>query len=327
MEQKPWFNRKKAWKIFNKIKDSALFAILLIFGLRTFLFDWSVVPSGSMSHKFLVGDVVLFKKWSYGRYSLHSIPVLGSLPYLGKIMHRALEQSICRHLVTGLNVDRGDVIVFASHDSYITKRVLGLPGDLVEWDNYDVRINGVSTLYKKNETESPGDKNLIGAKSVDYLLGRTYSENGKDKAMQEFDSFLPRKDGSFLKHKIIINKNEPNGTQYSYKVPPGHVMVIGDNRPYTASFDTRTYYFLPVAMNRIIGKAYWRIMGSNSKVFSRQRSLIMNIIMFPYLVLKYIIGLNVFRFGPVTRAEDFISAEQMAKLISSNPSQVNLPIK
>ena len=103
---------------------AGLFPVLfVVFVLRSFLFEPFKIPSGSMIPTLLVGDLILVNKFTYGV----------RLPVINK------------KITEGQAVARGDVIVFRYPPQpsldYI-KRVVGLPGDKVEYLNKRLRING-----------------------------------------------------------------------------------------------------------------------------------------------------------------------------------------
>jgi signal peptidase I len=97
--------------------------IAIVFVLRSFLFEPFKIPSGSMVPTLLVGDLILVNKFTYGV----RLPVVNV-----KVIPRNDPQ-------------RGDVIVFRYPPDprldYI-KRVVGVPGDEVEWINQRLSING-----------------------------------------------------------------------------------------------------------------------------------------------------------------------------------------
>ena len=97
-----------------------LLALVLV--VRSFLFEPFVIPSGSMLPTLEVGDYILVNKYRYGL----RLPVLGT------------------KVVSLGEPERGDVMVFyPPHlDSYYIKRVVGLPGDFVRYDNRTLFING-----------------------------------------------------------------------------------------------------------------------------------------------------------------------------------------
>ena len=96
-----------------------LFIVLM---LRSFLVEPFQIPSGSMIPTLEVGDFILVNKYHYGL----RLPVLGT------------------KIVANNEPERGEVMVFIPpHDeSYFIKRVVGLPGDTIEYENKVLRVNG-----------------------------------------------------------------------------------------------------------------------------------------------------------------------------------------
>ena len=100
--------------------------LLLVLLLRSFLFEPFRIPSGSMMPTLLEGDFIFVNKFAYGL----RLPVLNT-----KIVEIGAPK-------------RGDVVVFRLPSdpsvNYI-KRVVGLPGDVVDYDqgNRRLTINGM----------------------------------------------------------------------------------------------------------------------------------------------------------------------------------------
>ena len=88
--------------------------ILVVFLLRSFLVEPFKIPSGSMLPTLLIGDFILVNKYDYGI----------RLPMINK------------KIIQIRQPQRGDVMVFRYPEDpsldYI-KRVVGLPGDVVEY--------------------------------------------------------------------------------------------------------------------------------------------------------------------------------------------------
>ena len=97
--------------------------ILIVFLLRSFLFEPFKIPSGSMIPTLLIGDFILVNKFTYGI----RLPVINR-----KVVELGAPQ-------------RGDVMVFRYPDDpsldYI-KRVVGLPGDRIAYQGKRLSING-----------------------------------------------------------------------------------------------------------------------------------------------------------------------------------------
>jgi len=97
--------------------------ILVVFALRSFLVEPFKIPSGSMMPTLLIGDFILVNKYTYGI----------RLPVLNK------------KIVQLNNPERGDVMVFrypADPGLDYIKRVVGVPGDVVEYRNKQLVVNG-----------------------------------------------------------------------------------------------------------------------------------------------------------------------------------------
>src|SRR6202012_3086765 len=97
--------------------------ILVVFVVRSFVVEPFKIPSGSMVPTLLVGDFILVNKFEYGL----RLPVTNT------------------KVTSGSPLTRGDVVVFRypkdESVDYI-KRVIGLPGDIVSYQNKKLTING-----------------------------------------------------------------------------------------------------------------------------------------------------------------------------------------
>ncbi|MFC5475165.1 signal peptidase I [Paraherbaspirillum soli] len=199
--------------------------IAMVFFLRSFLYEPFKIPSSSMVPTLLVGDLILVNKFTYGI----------RLPILNK---KVIEVN---------QPQRGDVMVFKYPKNmsldYI-KRVVGVPGDTVTYQNKRLTING-QTLP---ETPLP-----------DYL-----NEDSLDYSKQYMEKL------STVEHTIAIREDKPpialrgvmdfphkdactfNVEGFSCTVPAGQYFMMGDNRD--NSEDSRYWGFVPD--QNIVGKAF-----------------------------------------------------------------------
>ena len=200
--------------------------ILVVFLLRSFLFEPFKIPSGSMIPTLLVGDLILVNKFHYGV----RLPVLNT------------------KLIANHDPQPGDVMVFRypvdPRIDYI-KRVVGVPGDEVAYQNQRLTING-----KPVQTTSQGE--YYDEDSLRYWskfrepLGPLGHDILVDPKRQPDYGPGPK---SFPMHEAC----RYNAEGVVCKVPAGHYFMMGDNRD--NSQDSRYWGFVPDA--NIVGKAFW----------------------------------------------------------------------
>jgi len=182
--------------------------LLIVLVLRSFFFEPFRIPSGSMIPTLLVGDFILVSKYSYGV----RLPVIHT-----------------KILDTGAP-ERGDVAVFRyprnPKQDYI-KRVVGLPGDTIEYANKVFTING---------------------EIVQQLEGAPYVMPGTD-AIRAGETIRDEQLGAVL-HEILQSRSKPSRPT-TWEVPEGHYFLVGDNRD--NSNDSRFWGFVPEA--NLVGKA------------------------------------------------------------------------
>lgn len=180
-----------------------LFFVLL---LRSFLFEPFQIPSGSMLPTLKIGDFILVNKFDYGL----------RLPVLGKTVYEVGQPS------------RGDVMVFKyPEDPNINfiKRVVGIPGDTVEYRNKVVYVNGAMQTL----TRVVSDGSLV----VPPLTEEASEQLGD------------------REHRIWRRMTQ--GRDFPpIQIPEGQYFVMGDNRD--NSNDSRVWGFVDDSL--IVGRAF-----------------------------------------------------------------------
>jgi len=182
--------------------------LLIVLVLRSFLLEPFQIPTGSMIPTLEVGDFILVNKYAYGV----RLPVIGT-----KLMNVADPQ-------------RGEVMVFIPphEDKYYIKRVIGLPGDSVRYEDKNLYING--ELISEEFVEDISIETNIG-----ILAGTLHQEtiNGVEHATQH------------------INGAGRQRSRTVWVIPNGHYFMMGDNRD--NSSDSREWGTVSEA--DIVGKA------------------------------------------------------------------------
>ena len=226
--------------IFFEYFESFLVTLTMaIFGM-TFVIQAVTVPTGSMQNTILVGDYLLVNKFIFNAGG-------NPLPFLPQ-----------------RDIERGDIIVFKypgnklnpENDSkrgivpyqinYV-KRVIGLPGETVEFRNNEVFINGKLL---------PENRYIGDAEDQKFALTTKLAEPEKPDAT--YDVFYTERT---MKH--VLDGNNLGTENYSFgvkdrpmKVPENSFFVMGDARD--NSEDSRFWGFVPRSL--IVGRAmfvYW----------------------------------------------------------------------
>jgi signal peptidase I len=177
--------------------------LLLVLMLRSFLVEPYQIPSESMVPTLEVGDFILVNKYAYGI----RLPVLGT------------------KLIDIGDPQRGDVMVFIPphQPRYFIKRVIGLPGDRVRYQDKVLYINGQRIAQEYLDAVS-----IAGQPSY-----------------QIYDETLGEHEHRIFRYPQRIEQPQ------EWKVPAGHYFMMGDNRD--RSDDSRGWGF--ASDTKVIGKA------------------------------------------------------------------------
>ncbi len=203
--------------------------ILFVFVVRSFIIEPFKIPSGSMMPTLLAGDFILVNKFDYGL----RVPILNNI------------------FIDISHPKRGDVFVFhyppdPSID-YI-KRVVGLPGDKIVYQDKRLTINGqlLDVTNLPDYEYSDSGLNLITVKRFNEdLTGKKH-----DILVAEFEPSVNINRVDQFPHRENCDYNESG---FSCTVPPGHYFAMGDNRD--NSKDSRYWGFVPE--NNLVGKAFF----------------------------------------------------------------------
>jgi signal peptidase I len=167
--------------------ESIIIAFLLALVIRAFLVQAFKIPTGSMRMTLIEGDLILVNKFIYG----------AKIPFCG-LRLPALRQP-----------KRGDVIVFIYPEDKskdFIKRLVGLPGDLVEIKGGSIYINDQPATepifnqiyyYNRGQLGSPGEKLVVPPDSY-FVLGDN-SATSKD---SRYWGFVPK--NNLLGQAMII---------------------------------------------------------------------------------------------------------------------------
>ena len=204
-------NPRIVWtKFWKEVLQPLLIMAAIIFPFRSAIADWNIVPTGSMKPTILEGDRIFVDKLAYD-----------------------LKVPFTTHaLVKWADPQHGDIVVLFSPDDGIrlVKRVVGLPGDVLELRVERLYINGLSLDY------GPLDK--VGLAARDAGLWR--------------DVVFARERLGGRDHAVMFEPGIAAMRSFGpVTVPAGQYFVMGDNRDH--SKDSRYFGFVNRA--QIVGRA------------------------------------------------------------------------
>jgi len=209
--------KEKLRKFVRENRSFAVFIILMLV-FRSSFADWNTVPTGSMKPTIVEGDRILVNKLAYDL----------KFPLSDVSLYRIAEPK------------RGDIVIFNSKaaDKKLVKRVIGLPGDVVELQGNHLTVNDVAATYQ----DVYADSDAIFALEI-------YGE---------------------LTHRVRLS---PRGVSRASSfgpvtVPSDHYLVLGDNRDNSA--DSRVIGFVP--REEIAGRSETVVLSLNYDNYYLPRS-------------------------------------------------------
>ena len=185
-------------KIIHTIYDNAktlIGALIIAVLIRSLLFQPFYIPSSSMEPTLLVGDRIFVSKYTYG-YSKHSFP---------------FSPNITNKQFFSKSPERGDLVVFktpADNRTDYIKRLIGMPGDSIQFIDGELLINNNKILRQKIK-----NKKII--RCGNFLL--------------ETDTYIETLPNGF-QHIVAYKRKGSLQNSKVFKVPENHFFLLGDNR-------------------------------------------------------------------------------------------------
>ncbi len=192
---------------------TVVWALVIAGAFRTIFFQPFWIPSGSMKDTLLIGDFLFVNKMAYG-YSRHSCP-FSACPFKGRILASEPE--------------RGDVVVFRHpvNNSDFIKRLIGLPGDKVQFKNGRLFLNGEEVPVEEDGTFVEAYDQQGPMRSLPSCKSGTVVGIGADCAKDKFVETLP----NGVAHSILNVADGRFGDNTPvFVVPEDEYFFVGDNR-------------------------------------------------------------------------------------------------
>ncbi|MFN9174869.1 MAG: signal peptidase I [Synechocystis sp.] len=206
-KEKTPLQEKSHWR---ELIETVITAVILAVGIRAFVAEARYIPSSSMEETLPINDRLIIEKVSYRLHEPERRDIV--------VFYAPPTAAICN----------GGLSAPPPKDAFI-KRIIGVPGDKVEFKNAQVLINGqvLNEPYIVQDSNNPAaSETLVPLNSV----------------------LLP---------KGMIPDNPTQGfveQPVQVTIPQGSYLVMGDNR--NNSCDSRYWGFVP--RENLIGKAFVR---------------------------------------------------------------------
>ena len=170
-------------------------ALIIAILIRSLIVQPFYIPSSSMEPTLLIGDRIFVSKYTYG-YSKHSFP---------------FSPNITKNRYFYKKPKQGDLVVFKTpvdnRTDYI-KRLIGMPGDEIQFINGDIFINNEKIKRFKNS-----DIKIVRCGKFEFEVN-SYIET------------LP----NGVKYNAVYNELGTLQNSPKFKVPENHFFLLGDNR-------------------------------------------------------------------------------------------------
>jgi len=202
--------KRGAGRVWTEWVRPLLVLVIVLGSLRSAIADWNDVPSRSMEPTILPGDRIFVNKLAYDL----------KVPFTTlRLLHWADPQ-------------RGDIVVLWSpyDGKRLVKRVVGVPGDLIEAKGHRLTLNGRPAQYVPFTDAA---RNQADLKGVDATVMAIETVDGRS-------------------HAVMADSFQGLGASFApVTVPPGKYFLMGDHRD--DSFDSRFWGFAD--RDRIVGRA------------------------------------------------------------------------
>tara|TARA_B110000971_G_scaffold216361_1_gene251270 strand:- start:1816 stop:2556 length:741 start_codon:yes stop_codon:yes gene_type:complete len=185
-------------KIFKSVIENIktiFYALIIAVIIRSLFFQPFYIPSSSMEPTLLIGDRIFVSKFTYG-YSKHSFP---------------FSPPLFKNRLFKKNPNYGDLVVFktpADNRTDYIKRLIGMPGDTIQFKDGNILLNNKQIPRIKVET-------VYKIRCGPFLPSvNAYKEtlpNGKE-------------------YIAVYNKKGTVLNTSLFKVPSNHFFFLGDNR-------------------------------------------------------------------------------------------------